>query len=362
MKNEAGPSSHFQKARKQEERSLAKAARTVPVQGDDLEERIKRKITRLEKPLSTYEVTKQYILDNFTSQAKALQAIYRSNNPDEQLRSFKQTFIRRHQFGVNVHRAINTGALTESEQNHLQLIDGFGITLLDYAAKNLDLFYKRHHITERLPNDPSNIITAEAAQELAELFIRATKSVASPKGSSREGRTTLLDETILPLCQTVLQEAMGQEEGKKTYESLVSGAIGMAAAYHVYSDQSLNRFGKSFLVRFPSPYLDAIEQTDLLLIDVNEMTEETWEAIAQALAKEDKDQSDALRALSPEAKAHVYKVQVKCRRGRQSGLSESDKTETDNFLRQRCRVYGFDNGDYLVLNYDSARSILERAS
>jgi hypothetical protein len=155
------------------------------------------------------------------------------------------------------------------------------------------------------------------------------------------------------------RRALGSEEGKRLSAVVQNGVYGIVAAKHIYSNPALNRFRKSFAVILPSAYLDAFEQTDLLCIDQEKIPVPIRDEIAEAIQKmNDDDDRKAIDQLSPEAKAFVYKVQVKTSSSASDILSDEDVLERDRFASARCRSKGFDNYDYLVLNSNRAREIV----
>lgn len=327
-------------------------------ESNELETRIARATTLTEDPSSAYEVARNYLLDNFASQASALYAA--KENRTGSRTDYKSIFMRRSRFIENAKHVAQTAALSDIERRSLEELTDFGIVFLEFATKNLGLFYAmRGSSVVDAHRDTSNVLTSEAIQELAELIVRHTKEapMAGKKGVRVE--SSFAEQTIFPLAKTILSRALGGSQGENLAVAMVQGSYGLAAGYLAYHDKSLNRFGKSFRVLMPSPYLDAMEQTDLLLVDDERIEPGVWEEIQGALNKEDKVQSEALAALSPEAKQRVYKVQIKCRKGGE-GLTDLEMLDRKAFLSDQCKRRGFDNGDYLVFTPQRAKQIVER--
>jgi hypothetical protein len=313
---------------------------------------------------SPFALGVKYIQKKFGDQAEALKEIGSVNDPDERHRRALALNAKLLTAQGAVQSVARTEAMTDQEQRQLRQLLDLGNAFIDSVSKELNLYYSlnasdsKGGTTQKLGYDPSNITNAETQQRLAQMIIARPQEASS--NSSGDDPKDFLTNTVLPFFKDISLKALGQEKGTWFYNVTESGIYGLAAAYLSYQNPKQNRFGKSFKVVFPSPYLDAHEQTDLILVDEAGMPDEVRKEIMTTLEKSPTDDPQAINSLSAGAKKFIYKVQVKTRQGDSVELSENDKQKKDKFASAYCTSKGFDNWDYLVLTYKRARSLVEK--
>lgn len=314
-----------------------------------------------EEKESDYAVALEYLTNNFERQADGMRALKGINDPDVRRQRALALLQRRKEVLNSINDALANHPFTQLEADQLLWTYDMGSAFINQITKEMGLFNAQYGIDKSRGAILSNLTTTEMQQSLAEMMIRQDREASDVEAPSGRASRRYIEEVVFPLFNTMAVKAMGLADGSRLYNIVETGVYGTAAAYHVYSDPKLNRFGKSFHVVFPTPYMDAFEQTDLLLIDEEGMSDEIKGEITQALDKMyTEEKRDTMDALSREAKKFVYKVQVKTRGNGPSGLTSDETVERDRFVSARCRSKGFDNYDYLVLNSVQARNIVQQ--
>ncbi|HEY4524798.1 MAG TPA: hypothetical protein VJL39_00350 [Candidatus Paceibacterota bacterium] len=309
---------------------------------------------------SSFSVAKSYLVDNFAKQASKLRRVGQINDSDEQMKNIKPLASRFTEIRENLQHSLQAEAFTELERDQLRVLYDTGIAFFNYVSTEMKLFRRFHGVQFKAGTDLSLVTASETQQQLAQFLITRARE-ASDAAAKETGEVRYLEDTIFPLLHTMAVQALGQERGTHLYNGTYTGVYGLAAAYLMYSDASLNSYEKSFKVFFPSPYLDALEQTDLILFDDSDISESVREEIKNALELGVAKDFDAINSLSPEAKKYIYKIQLKTRYNGGTELTEQDKKDRERFLSSRCHSKGFDKGDFVVFNYNKAREIIAAA-
>lgn len=312
------------------------------------------------KAESPFNVGVQYLMDGFKGQADGLRSLSGLNNAEDRRHRSIPLLQRRKAILNSLQTALQSESFTELERDNLRWLYDMGSAFSNYISKNLGIFDSQYGMTRQMGAMISSVTAAETQQCLAEMLVSAPRE-ASDVASVEESRggARYLEETAFSLFHTMAVRAMGLEAGTGLYNNMQTGVYGLAAAYISYSDPALNRFGKSFRVLFPPPHLDALEQTDLLLIDEEGLTSEARKEIMGALESGLGREYDAINRISGAAKEHVYKVQVKSSFNGRSHPTSQDIEDRERFASARCTSKGFDNYDYLVLNDAQARRIVQ---
>ncbi len=313
---------------------------------------------------SPFEKSIRYVSEHFSRQADGLRAISEINDKSERRKKFLPILRRRKEILENVVSAVQAESFSDLERTQVLWFYDVSTAFINQLSKELSLFNEQYTVSGREGSILSNMTTAEMQQNLAQTIVKAART-ALPAEKERQGKTSevarLAEEEAFSLFHKMSTRALGLSKGNRLYNAVENGVYGAAAAFLLYSNPALNRFGKSFTVRFPSPYLDAIEQTDLILVDEDGIPETIRQEISVAFEQSTSGDKNAIDDLSPEAKQRIYKVQVKCREGGSSDLTSEEQIERDRFLSARCTSKGFDKGDYLVLTAGRAHAIVEHA-
>jgi len=324
---------------------------------DELQQRIERDFDT-ETPPSTFEQSLDYVRDGFRQQARALQQLTGMNDRREQRQKALPLLARRKTVQDNLLVTMQKESITDTERAQIVEFHDFATGFLNFISRELNVFYQQYGIQDKPGISVSSIVAAETQQQLSELII--TNAQEASRHEEGLARKRVFEDRVFNLLREMAIQAAGKTRGEHLYNTFINGAYGVAAAYLSYSNPSENKFGKSFKVIIPSPYLDAIEQTDLLLVDEGNMPREIHEEITHAIETLSEGGVHAVNNLSKEAKSYIYKVQVKLKYG-SAEMTEEDMTNRDRFISARCKSLGFDNSDYLVLNYDRAKALIERA-
>ncbi len=308
---------------------------------------------------SAFEASSAYLTDGFERQADGLRTLRGINDKEVRRRKAIPLLQKRKNMLNSLKFALGSHSFTELEDEQLRWLYNMGSAFSNYLSKNLGIFETQYGMSREQGSVLSSVSTVETLQCLAEILVagyRQASDVESVEHAPNGAK--YLEETAFALFHSMAVKAMGLEAGTHLYNITQSGARGMAAAYLMYSDATKNRFGKSFRVFFPPPHLDALEQTDLLLVDEEGMSAEVRQEIMSALEAGTQDDYDAINKISDAAKQHVYKVQVKMNSNGKSRDVAQDTVEREKFASARCTSKGFDNYDYLVLNNDQVRDVL----
>ena len=311
---------------------------------------------------SPFSLALNYVTENFIRQADGLRKISEVNDRDGQNNRTRDLRFRRKSILNNLQAALESGPYVDLERKQLEWLFDMASAFIMQISKEMGLFNSQHGLSPDNAAIQSNLATSELQQRLATLLIsrrREATGLTSEEAPGDQGR--FLEETVFPLFHTMSVRALGLTGGERLSNIIQNGVYGTAAAYFMYNDAAQNKFGKSFHVYFPSAYMDAFEQTDLLLVDDSGMTDDIRHEIKRALHLSTEGDNQALNKLSKEAKNHVYKVQVKTRLNGPDGLTNAEVEDRDKFLSSRCRSKGFDNADYLVLNARRAREVVAKA-
>lgn len=334
------------------------------LKGDSLSGELHKKITdslqRDEKKVeSAFETSMDYLTDGFEKQANGLRALRGVNALEDRKHKAMPLLQKRKNILNNLKFALDSHLFTELEDTQLRLLYDLGSAFSNYISKNMGIFEAQYGMTREMGAVLSNVSAVETQQCLAEMLIAGYRQ-ASDVESVEQGKlgAKYLEEKAFSLFHSMAVAAMGLEGGTHLYNITQSGVRGMAAAYLMYSDAKLNKFGKSFRVFFPPPHLDAFEQTDLLLVDEEGISSEVRREIADALEAGTENDYESINKISAAAKKHVYKVQVKAGVNGKTKETAQDVIEREKFISARCTSKGFDNYDYLVLNNDQVRGIL----
>lgn len=324
---------------------------------DELQQKVEHGFDT-ETPPSTFEQGLDYVRVGFRQQARALQQLTGINDRREQRQKALPLLARRKTVQDNLTTTIQKESLTDTERAQIVEFHDFATGFLNFISRELNVFYQQYGIQDKPGISVSSIVAAETQQHLTELIITNAKEAS--RHEEGQAKKRVFEDRVFDLLKEMAVQAAGKMRGEHLYNTFINGAYGVAAAYLSYSNRSENKFGKSFKVIIPSPYLDAIEQTDLLLIDEENIPKEIHEEITRAIETLGEGGVHAVNNLSKDAKTYVYKVQVKLKYG-SAEMTEEDITSRDRFTSARCKSLGFDNSDYLVLNYDRAKALIERA-
>ena len=303
----------------------------------------------------------EYLTEHFSRQSESLRALKGLNDNDERRRKSLPVLLRRKEMLNSLDAALSTESFTDLERKQLRWFFDIGCAFANQISKELGIFGTQYGVSAKESSIESNVTTAEMQQNLAQLVITNARlaGTSSTLKEAQEG-TRHLEEAAFSLLNTMAVNAMGMSVGTALHTAVKNGVYGTAAAYFIYNDPRLNKFKKSFRVIFPSPYVDAIDGTDLVLIDEEHIPEQTRAEIMKALQIYSEEGNGALDKLSKEAKGYIYKVQVKSRSNGTESLSANDIAERDRFISARCKARGFDNYDYLILNGARARGIIDQ--
>ena len=328
---------------------------------DELQKKIAAGMERDGDVESPFSSGIEYLTEHFNRQSESLRALKGMNDNDERRRKSLPVLLRRKEMLNSLDAALSTESFTDLERKQLRWFFDIGCAFANQISKELGIFGAQYGVSAKESSIESNVTTAEMQQNLAQLVITNAR-LAGTSDTSKEAQagTKHLEEAAFSLLNTMAVGAMGLSAGTALHNSVKNGVYGTAAAYFMYSNPALNKFKKSFRVIFPSPYIDAIDGTDLVLIDEENIPEKTRIEIMQALQIYSEEGNGALDALSKEAKGYVYKVQVKSRGNGTDSLSANDIAERDRFISARCKARGFDNYDYLILNGARARGVIDQ--
>ena len=327
---------------------------------DELQKKIAAGMERDSDVESPFSSGLEYLTEHFNRQSESLRALKGLNDNDERRRKSLPVLLRRKEMLNSLDAALSTESFTDLERKQLRWFFDIGCAFANQISKELGIFGTQYGVSAKESSIESNVTTAEMQQSLAQLVVTNIR-LASERSQAKDSETSTryLEDAAFSLLNTMAVSAMGLSAGTALHNAVKSGVYGTAAAYFIYSDPRLNKFKKSFKVIFPSPYIDAIDGTDLVLIDEENIPEQTKAEIMKALQIYSEEGNGALDALSKEAKGYVYKVQVKSRSNGTESLSANDIAERDRFISARCKARGFDNYDYLILNGARARGIID---
>lgn len=323
--------------------------------GDELQKLISRNNQEgnPELPIDlAIEVGMEYLTEHFTRQAASLKKLASLNSREEQRRAAAPLMIRRLGIQESLLRALDTEAFTGLERDHLLEYHDFCTGFLNHISQDMHLFHPLHGMSQQTAGNISGLVTSETVQHLAEIII------LNGRQPTQEGAR--FEQKLIKLLNSMASAATNPKDGEVMARKLVNGAYGTAAAYLMFQNPRENHFNKSFRVMFPSPYLDAAEQTDLLLIDEEGIPPNVRSEIAEALLAPGSDPA-RINSLSPEAKKRVIKVQVKSRYEGSDELTADEAKDREHFISSRCTSKGFDKGEYVVLTYNRARALVDVA-